>query len=42
MPNLFASTIRTCKWKRFFQGVNAIRLGVVYINEEEYYAKVKG
>ncbi|TYJ96034.1 hypothetical protein E5676_scaffold2612G00500 [Cucumis melo var. makuwa] len=48
MPEFLASPIRALKWKRFFQGVNAIRPGVVdlfyrgYINAKEHYAEVKG
>lgn len=48
MPEFLTSPIRALKWKRFFQGVNAIRPGVVdlfyrgYINAKEHYAEVKG
>lgn len=47
MPKFLASPTRALKWKRFFQGVNTIRLCVVdlfyrgYINAEEHYTEVK-
>lgn len=46
MPKFLETLIKTFRWKRFFQGVTAIRLDIVkmfykgYINKEEHYAIV--
>lgn len=48
MPKFLVAPIRASRWKRFFQGVTAIRPNIVnlcykcYINTEEHYTEMKG